>query len=57
MALDIIAAVLSKGWPTNEINKFDKESYGGCNLILIAIDPTVFASEEEVKSIVAGMEV
>lgn len=35
-------------------DKLDKGSCGGCSQIFIAIDPTVFASEEEVSSIVAG---
>ncbi len=54
VALDLIAAILSNGRSTAEIDKYDKGSCGGCSQIFIAIDPTVFASEEEVRSIVAG---
>jgi len=54
VALDLISAILSNGRSTSEIDKLDKGSCGGCSQIFIAINPTVFASEEEVSKIVAG---
>jgi len=54
VALDLILAILSNGRSTSEIDKLDKGRCEGCSRIFIAIDPTVFASEEEVSDIVGG---
>ena len=49
--LDMVAAVLSNGMPTSEIDKVGKGSGGGSSQIFIAINPYTFASEEQINNI------
>jgi len=49
--LDMVAAVLSNGMPTSEIDKVGKGSCGGCSQIFIAINPNTFGTEEEINNI------
>lgn len=51
IALDLVASILSNGNCTSVIDDITKGSCGACSQIFVAIDPYVFASEEEVKSI------
>jgi 3-dehydro-L-gulonate 2-dehydrogenase len=50
IALDLVAAVLSNGLPTSEIDHVGKGSCGGCSQIFIAVNPYVFGTEEEIES-------
>lgn len=49
--LDMVAAILSNGMSTSEIDKLDKGSCGGCSQIFIAINPHTFATEDEINNI------
>lgn len=49
--LDMVAAVLSNGMPTSEIDKIGKGSCGGCSQIFIAINPYTFGTEEQINNI------
>ncbi len=49
--LDLVAAVLSNGKPTSEIDKVGKGGGGGSSQIFIAINPNTFSSEEEINRI------
>ena len=49
--LDMVAAILSNGMPTSEIDKVGKGSCGGCSQIFIAINPNTFGTEEEINNI------
>lgn len=51
IVLDMVAAILSNGIPTSEIDKVGKGSCGGCSQIFIAINPHTFATEEEINNI------
>lgn len=52
IALDVVAAILSNGLPTSEIDHVGKGSCGGCSQIFIAMNPYVFSSEEEIDTII-----
>jgi 3-dehydro-L-gulonate 2-dehydrogenase len=49
--LDMVAAVLSNGMPTSEIDKVGKGSCGGCSQIFITINPHTFGTEEQINNI------
>lgn len=49
--LDMLAAILSNGMPTSEIDKVGKGGGGGCSQIFIAINPYTFGTEEEINNI------
>ena len=51
IALDMVAAILSNGMPTSEIDNVGKGSGGGCSQIYIAVNPYMFATKEEVNDI------
>jgi len=49
--LDMVAAVLSNGMPTSELDKVGKGGCGGCSQIFITINPQTFGTEEEINNI------
>ena len=49
--LDMVAAILSNGMATSEIDKVGKGGCGGCSQIFIAINPHTFATEEQINNI------
>ena len=49
--LDILAAVLSEGLPTNAIDRLQLGSCVGCSQIFIAIDPAKLGGSDEVARI------
>ncbi|MGK0465619.1 3-dehydro-L-gulonate 2-dehydrogenase [Clostridium sp.] len=49
--LDMVAAILSNGMPTSEIDKLGKGSCGGCSQIFITINPHTFGTEEQINNI------
>jgi len=49
--LDMVAAILSNGMPTSEIDKLGKGSCGGCSQIFITINPHTFGTEEQIDNI------
>ncbi len=51
VALDVVGAILSNGNCTSQMDVIDKGSCGSCSQVFIAIDPYIFASEEEVETI------
>lgn len=51
VVLDLLAAILSNGNCTAQIDKIGKGSCGSCSQIFIAINPYMFASKEEVDKI------
>lgn len=51
IALDVVAAILSNGLPTSEIDHVGKGSCGGCSQIFIVIDPHMFSTEQEIEAI------
>lgn len=51
IVLDMVAAILSNGLPTSEVDKVGKGSCGGCSQIFIAINPYTFGTEEEINNI------
>jgi 3-dehydro-L-gulonate 2-dehydrogenase len=50
--LDMVAAILSNGAPTSEIDKVGKGGGGGCSQVFIAINPHTFGTEEEINNII-----
>jgi 3-dehydro-L-gulonate 2-dehydrogenase len=54
IALDIVAAILSNGLPTSEIDNVGKGSCGGCSQIFIAFNPYLFGTEQEIEAILAS---
>lgn len=53
--LDVLAAVLSEGLATHQIDKVDKGSCTGCSQIFIAFDPDRMGSTAHMEEIVDGM--
>ncbi|MBM3605230.1 MAG: 3-dehydro-L-gulonate 2-dehydrogenase [Alphaproteobacteria bacterium] len=53
--LDILAAVLSEGLATHQIDQLDQGSCTGCSQIFIAFDPERLGSGEHMQEIVDGM--
>lgn len=50
--LDMVAAIISNGLPTSEIDKVGKGSCGACSQIFIAINPYTFGTAEEIERII-----
>lgn len=53
--LDILAAALSEGAATHDIDKIDEGSCTGCSQIFIAFDPERLGSAEHLQQVVDGM--
>ncbi|MFD1781557.1 3-dehydro-L-gulonate 2-dehydrogenase [Fredinandcohnia salidurans] len=53
--LDAIAAIMSGGLSTNEIDKVQEGSCGGCSQVFIALDPTQINGEEHSEKITDGI--
>jgi 3-dehydro-L-gulonate 2-dehydrogenase len=51
IVFDLVAAIISNGLPTSEIDKVGKGSCGGCSQIFITINPYTFGTEDEVNNI------
>lgn len=49
IALDLLAAILSNGLPTVEIDKIKKGSCSGCSQIFMAINPYAFEDKEKAE--------
>jgi 3-dehydro-L-gulonate 2-dehydrogenase len=53
--LDVLAAILSEGSATHEIDRIDRGSCTGCSQIFIAFDPDRLGSADHLRAVVDGM--
>jgi 3-dehydro-L-gulonate 2-dehydrogenase len=53
--LDVLAAILSEGLATHEIDKIGRGSCTGCSQIFIAFDPQALGSSAHLAEVVDGM--
>jgi 3-dehydro-L-gulonate 2-dehydrogenase len=53
--LDLLAAVLSEGSPTNAIDKIQRGSCTGCSQVFIAIDPRKLGGEDFTEQVADGV--
>jgi len=54
ITLDLVAAILSNGNPTSEMDKIKMGGCGGCSQVFVAVNPYLFGTEQEVEKILTG---
>lgn len=55
VVLDALAAMMSVGLPTNEIDKVQEGSCGGCSQVFIVVDPSQIGGEAYTQSVADGI--